>query len=348
MKKKLFLLLAIGVVIINVVIASEKINIKQSRLPYEITSDTIDKNIPVGKYIVEGTILDGNWSINEALIKSPMGKLSQSGKTGKFKILLDTSEHSIIIIKRGFDTVDFCINNRVKNQHRITVVFRPIKVSSKPTSINPPQTINVVEKPVIYAYSDKPISFDLTINPAGKFTFTYPQINENNTWAGLNIDQNGKLTDAKGKLIPYLFWEGVNQSKAFTYKKERSKWVGSVVEQKDIVAFLEKKLNELGLTSIEQTDFITYWGPRMTNYSSCFVQFLVDEEYDQIASIKCTPAPQNCRRVYLLFTGMDNASTQAQTIKQNAVEQHFTSFDRSGFTLLEWGGSELEMDYLKM
>lgn len=45
---------------------------------------------------------------------------------------------------------------------------------------------------------------------------------------------------------------------------------------------------------------------------------------------------------------MDNASAQAQMIKQNAVEQHFTSFDRSGFTLLEWGGSELEMDYLKM
>jgi hypothetical protein len=312
--------------------------------PYIIVSDKLDTSIAKGYFVLEGTLTNGSSTINEAYISAPSGRWVQSGKTGKFKIQLSLTDSIIIIKKLGFHNIFVSPYGSNWNQHHIVISAEMI--NETPT-INP-NAYPVSFKPVIYAYSDKSLQFDLTINPTGKFSFTYPQINENNTCVGMQIDTNGKLTDNKGKQFPYLFWESINEPFAFAHKKEHSKWAGSLVDQKDILAFLENKLTELGLTSIEQTDFITYWGPRMTHYSSCFVQFLVDEEYDQVAAMKCTPAPQNCRRVYLLFTGMDNASAQAQMIKQNAVEQHFTSFDRSGFTLLEWGGSELEMDDWKM
>lgn len=338
MKNYIIFLMLISV---NVVFGNTK-----WELPYTILSNKVDTTILPGHYVLEGTITHNDYSVNEAYISSFSGRWAQTGKTGKFKIVLNISDSVVTIKKHGFHDliISAATSSLELNQHRIIIEAAMIK--DQPI-INT-NTHPVSYKPVIYAYSASPIQFNITINPTGKFSFTYPQINTHNTWAGMQIDANGKLTDNKGKHFPYLFWESINEPYAFTFKKEQSKWAGSLVEQKDIVAFLERKLTELGLTSIEQTDFITFWGPRMTHYSSCFVQFLVDEEYDQIASMKCTPAPQNCRRVYLLFTGMDNASAQAQMIKQNAVEQHFTSFDRSGFTLLEWGGSELEMDYLKM
>jgi hypothetical protein len=312
--------------------------------PYTVVSNTLDTSILPGQYILEGTLTHNKFSVNEAYISSFSGRWSQSGKTGKFKIVLNCSDSVVTIKKHGFHDITISSTSAELNQHKIIITAEMIKdVPVVNPNIHP-----VSYKPVIYAYSDKPLQFNLTINPTGKFSFTYPQINENNTWAGMQIDAHGKLTDNKGKQFPYLFWESINEPFAFAYKKEQSKWAGSLVDQKDIVAFLERKLTELGLTSIEQTDFITFWAPRMTHYSSCFIQFLVDEEYDQVAAMKCTPTPQNCRRVYLLFTGMDNASAQAQLIKQNAVEQHFTSFKRNGFTLLEWGGSELEINYLKM
>ncbi len=312
---------------------------------YTIVSDKLDTSIAIGYFVLEGTLTNGSSTINEAYVSSYYsGRGTQSDKLGRFKLTLRNSDSVVYVKKWGYHDLFIKLNGIGQSQHRITI---------KAEMINDVPVINpnihpVTYKPVIYAYSDKSLQFDLTITPTGKFSFTYPQINENNTWVGMQIDTNGKLTDNKGKQFPYLFWESINEPFAFNYKKIQSKWAGSLVDQKDIVAFLENKLTELGLTSIEQTDFITFWAPRMTHYSSCFVQFLVDEEYDQVAAMKCTPAPQNCRRVYLLFTGMESTSSQAQMIKQNAIVQHFTSFDRSGFTILEWGGSELEIDYLKM
>jgi hypothetical protein len=309
----------------------------QSTLPYTIVSNDIDTTILSGQYILEGTLTHDKFSVNEAYISSFSGRWAQSGKTGKFKIVLNISDSVVTIKKYGLNDIIFISSSAQLNQHRIVISAEMMEA---------PKIISL--KPVIYAYSEVPITFDLTIIPTGKFTFTYPQINVNNTWVGMQTDQNGKLTDAQGKVFPYLFWESVNQPNAFAYKREQNKWLGSVVEQKDLVAFLERKLTELGLTAIEQTDFITFWGPRMTHYSACFVQFLVDEEYDQVASLTCSPAPQSSRRVYLLYTGMETTSSQAQFIQQHAVEQHFPAFERKGFTLLEWGGSELEMECLKL
>lgn len=184
-----------------------------------------------------------------------------------------------------------------------------------------------LKKPVIYTYSDQEKLVDITIQPKGDLTFTYPQA-EAGKWSG-TVHADGSFT-SNGKNYPYLFWEG--ERKQSLHSDFTS---GFVVKQDEVVPFLEKQLSAMGLNEKEQTDFITFWGPIMAKSESGFAHFLFNEDYTTIASLEVSPKPDHVYRVYLLWTPLENEqrlSPEPQTIPK---------VTREGFYVIEWGGSEM-------
>jgi len=186
-------------------------------------------------------------------------------------------------------------------------------------------------KPVIYTYSPTDQEISIQLKPNGGFTYTYPNYG-NSGWKGIaHVD--GSMT-INGTRYPYLFWEGLNKkAEQMTDYSE-----GFLVKQTEVTAFLEDKLTQMGLNDKEKTDFITFWGPRMVQTELGFVQFLFNEDYNQVADITISPAPAEIFRVYMLWTPLENTTTF------RPQPQKMESVDRTGFYVIEWGGSELQLN----
>lgn len=182
-------------------------------------------------------------------------------------------------------------------------------------------------KPVIYTYASEPKNATIQVVPNGDFTFTYPTT-QNGQWTGI-AQPDGSFT-TNGKNYPYLFWEGDGHN-ALSASYDS----GFIVESGEAITFLEEKLALMGLNDKEKTDFITFWGPKMTQSGRGFVHFLFNDEYDKVARMQVTPTPDNLFRVYLIWTPLET------TVDMKVIPQKIPTIQREGFYLIEWGGSEL-------
>jgi hypothetical protein len=290
---------------------------------YKIESEHFDETIPKDKFKISGIVYSGNGENKEILGFAKISTSNFHGTftdfDGKFELLISDSATFIEISFVGIETVklDF---SKFKNRKQYVL------------SIYCLESQIITLKPIIYAYSEKEIDAKVELNYKGNLTFTYPQI-LNNCWE-FKTKNDGNLSDKKGKNYPYLFYEGTLSEK-LKFSQEKGRYFGNIVEKDSIINFLEKTLTDLALNEKEKTDFITFWGPRMSSHEFVFVQFLIDEEYDRIATLKIDPKPDNLRRIYLVFSEISDANSI------HFERQKFYSFKRSGFTVLEWGGSEL-------
>lgn len=191
----------------------------------------------------------------------------------------------------------------------------------------------MVDKPVLYFYSEEPTAFSVNVKPVGQFTFTYPSIE--NGWNG-TTNADGTVQIDK-RTYPYLFWEAKCPLAAANIDLSQ----GFVVSGEETVAFLEDQLSATGLNEREQTDFITYWGPKLSGNASNFVHFLFNNSCDVIADLSISPEPNATFRVYMLWTDISENAIPTPT------QQIIPNFQRSGFSVVEWGGSEIPVDQLQ-
>ena len=182
-------------------------------------------------------------------------------------------------------------------------------------------------KPVIYLYPETTANVSVEVKPAGNFTFTYPFYDGG--WKTTAHPNGDLLID--GKIYPYLFWEA-----DYTVKDPFAEPDGFVVRKENVIDFLEDKLSNLGLNAKEQTDFITFWGPRLAANDCCLVRFLINDECDFIAGLNISPKPDRLNRVYILWTPVENNFTKQLN------NQVLPVLNRDGFDVLEWGGSQIE------
>lgn len=186
----------------------------------------------------------------------------------------------------------------------------------------------MAEKPVIYVYSKDTTNVTLKLKTDNNLSFTYPEYKD--AWK-VKATPSGDLLVGKNT-YPYLFWEGnIHLSQNSVNTSE-----GFIVTKENLISFFENKLSAMGLNQKEQTDFITYWCPRMSNTESCYVRFLFNKEVDKYASLDVNPTPDNLFRVFMIWT-------DASKIDFNACfrEQKILSTNRNGLTVIEWGGSEI-------
>ena len=293
---------------------------------YHLESDVVDASVPAGFCKISGTVKSGGQLIAGVNISSfASNKKVTSDSQGRFEIIVDTTENGLYTDHAEHKPAYF-ENYKFLSGHHIKLIFyikKPSEFDNYP---------HAVKKPVIYAYGESGTTFSMAIETEANITFTYPQLNTN--WE-LSIAQNGLLEDKNQQQFPYLFWEG--EMNNLNFHQTKGQVIGTIVERKNTVAFLEEKLNQLGFNATEKTDFITFWAPLMEQNDKNFVQFLVDENYNTISTMKITPQPENIRRVYLLFS-------DAKEMDKNFIDQpkNFVGFDRTGFTIVEWGGTELK------
>lgn len=191
---------------------------------------------------------------------------------------------------------------------------------------SPSPTMIMTEKPVIYLYPEKVTDVNVVVEPKGELSFTYPKYDGG--W-DVQAHPDGKL-QIGDNAYNYLFWESTENGSPSNENMSE----GFVIAGKESTEFLEEKLRIAGLNSRERTDFITYWAPRMVQHENVFVQFKFNEECNAFAELKVNPAPDQAYRIYILWR-----PTDAVLIAPKA--QEIPVLNRSGFTLVEWGGQEL-------
>ncbi|MBE6616547.1 MAG: hypothetical protein E7627_01195 [Ruminococcaceae bacterium] len=178
-------------------------------------------------------------------------------------------------------------------------------------------------KPVIYLYPEEETMISVKLDFCGKLTHTYPLYN--NGWS-VTASPDGTLTDEAGREYYCLFWEGEADT-------EYDMTQGFVVPGEDTVDFLEDALAKLGLTDKEANEFIIYWAPQMENNKFNIISFQTTA-YTESAKLKVDPEPDTVIRVFMAWKALEEpVSIDLQVL---------TAPERVGFTLVEWGGSEIK------
>lgn len=183
----------------------------------------------------------------------------------------------------------------------------------------------ISDKPVIYVYPEKAEQVSIRLEPSGDFLFTYPQYK--NGWS-FTADPDGTI-HMDGKEYSYLFWDAKTELR----KKSVDPNSGYIVYRDSLVSFFEKQLGAMGLNPKETEDFITYWCPRMQANEYNYVHFYFNAACDTFATMNIQPKPDQVFRVYMVWS--------KAAAGQELQSQEIPSVKRNGFTVLEWGGSEL-------
>ena len=179
-------------------------------------------------------------------------------------------------------------------------------------------------KPVIYLYPKTPTDCTVTVDSV-KFTYTFPSYD--NGWRVTAYPDGRLVNKADGTEHYYLFWEG-NMRAVWDFSK------GFVVKGAETEQFLREKLAYMGLTPREYNDFITYWVPRMQDAPYNLITF-AGERYEAAAPLTVTPKPDSVLRVFMVYKAID--------APVDIPEPTLKPFERKGFAVIEWGGTNADL-----
>ena len=105
-----------------------------------------------------------------------------------------------------------------------------------------------------------------------------------------------------------------------------------MVKGSDAAGFLREKLAYMGLEPREYNEFIVYWLPLMEKNRYNLVSFQ-GAAYTDNAVLSVTPEPDSVLRVFMAFKPLSRPIY--------IPPQELAPFERKGFTVIEWGGSEV-------
>lgn len=179
-------------------------------------------------------------------------------------------------------------------------------------------------KPVIYLYPESETNVDVKLYYDGELTCTYPEYNGG--WSVLAKPDGTVINKADGREYSYLFWEGKSDTE---YDMTR----GYVVKGEDTARFLQNTLSEMGMTAKEYNEFIVYWLPKMQENKYNLITFQTDR-YTEHAVLDITPKPDSVLRVFMAYKALN----EPVDIEPLPIEP----FKREGFTVVEWGGTEVK------
>jgi hypothetical protein len=298
------------------------------RQNYLVVSDEYNSEVPTGKCLVKGQVLGPNYTadgkqipLNGATISTLDRKKScVVDNQGNYKLLLDATDTTVYMFMAGYEEIVIW-NYNFQSKHVVTINFYPYF-----------DQIYEVDKPVIYLYSEKELNAEVKFACKGALTFTYPVYNE--SWK-VQVNSIGIKDAETGKAYPYLFWEAETNELDFNYEEDGIS--AAIIKTDSVISYLENSLAAMGLNATEQTDFITFWAPRMILHEFVLVQFLTGSLYDEkISTMQITPKPDALLRVFMLWQPLPSSSNPIKVIPQK-----FEKFDRNGFTVVEWGGTKL-------
>ncbi len=183
----------------------------------------------------------------------------------------------------------------------------------------------IAKKPVIYLYPEEETDVHVELNlKEADLSTTYPRYN--NGWDVTAYPGGSLLNKADGTHHKYLFWDAVNCRTKYDFSK------GFCVAGSDTESFLKEKLTYMGLTEEEMNEFIVYWLPQMEHNKYNLISFQGDA-YTNSAELNITPKPDSLLRVFMTYIPLED--------EVDIEPQQLETFERKGFTVVEWGGSEI-------
>ena len=176
-----------------------------------------------------------------------------------------------------------------------------------------------IDKPVLYLYPEEDINVKVSFEKPELLTTTYPKYN--NGW-NVFVDKSGNINDGKNNYYA-LYWEE-QPTKKESFKE------GFYVEKDNAIEFLEEKLSIIGLNDRERNEFIMYWLPILEDNNKSLVHFELTDEKQKTNELIIDPKPDSLLRVTMHVKKVNK--------KTNIKEQTLKTFNRVGFTAVEWGG----------
>ena len=177
-------------------------------------------------------------------------------------------------------------------------------------------------KPIIYFYPEQEMDLSVTYYDPSKLITTYPKYNDG--W-NIHLKEDGTFTTNEDNREYYaLYFDEVSNY-------ECSFNEGFFVNKDNAITFLEEKLDYMGYTNREADEFIMYWLPVLENNGNSIVYFEQTEEREQECPLTFSTTPDSILRTIIHIKQVDG--------DQDIKEQELTKFERTGFTVVEWGGT---------
>ena len=201
----------------------------------------------------------------------------------------------------------------------ISSVIAEFESSSRHTPDFPPG----VRKPVVYFYPEEEMDLTVTFYDEDRLMTTYPKYEGG--W-NIHLKKDGTFTtgDSDREYYAIFFDEVPNYTCNFTE--------GFYVTKDNAISFLEEKMDFMGFTNRETDEFIMYWLPILESNEKSLVYFEQTEERNEECPLGFSVEPDTLIRTIIHIKKV-NEPTYIQ-------EQTLTHYDRSGFTVTEWGGIE--------
>ena len=296
--------------------------IKEAGIEYKVGKSKLDKKLKINQAVYHFKFNDVPEANEKPTIRYSIDLVEHSvvlDASNSFSVKTTPGKHSFEILFSSAYAELFIDTLAIKGRNRLEIAL----FLTKPKGNSNMQ----VKKPVIYLYPAVKTEVHVEVAPKGAMTFTYPAYK--NGW-NVTAEPSGKI-HYNDETLNYLFWES---EQAPIESNEKNKY-GEVISGKEATSFLNDKLSQYGLTSEEKADFITFWGPSLATDEKWFVRLIVNEECNQFADLKITPKPDHIYRIYLL------ASKFKEEDLNNVKPIKLAPIKRSGFTVIEWGGSIL-------
>jgi hypothetical protein len=189
--------------------------------------------------------------------------------------------------------------------------------------------VTPIAKPVIYLYPQEKENINVKLKYEGEIIADYPKYDKStNGWSVVAFPDGHLINQADNQEYSYLFWEG-RPDKPINWDLSE----GYVVKGENTREFLQKILPKIGLTPKEYNEFIVYWYPLMKDNPYNLIHF-ADEQYTKTAPLNISPKPDSILRVFMVFKPLAN--------KIEIKPQIIQPFERKGFTVVEWGGTEIK------
>jgi len=173
-------------------------------------------------------------------------------------------------------------------------------------------------KPVIYLYPEVPTFVEVKVG--ADVTKSDPYYGDG--WSATAMP-DGTLITSTG-IYDSLFWDGYGHGAYPGITK------GNFVSRANLEQRLVADMEHMGLNENEIVDFMEYWMPLMPDTDFVRLTWFNTAEMDELAPLELNFTPDSSIRVFLDFEGVDQP--------YDLTRQTLPSYERNGFTLVEWGG----------
>lgn len=172
-------------------------------------------------------------------------------------------------------------------------------------------------KPNIYIYPEETVELDVSLEfPLGGTVTT--SIPDYGTGWHVTVTPDGMIDGKYG----YLFYESQNPD-VFQYK------YGWTVKNSGLEGFFRSNLSAYGFAGKEIEDFIEWWIPRLD--AGCYdIYPQTAKEIDPVVKLNFSMIPDSLQR-------LSYAVKEAPACKEHLAEPVIEPFERTGFSILEWG-----------